>query len=230
MVRTTKEWWFYFNLRLKSPSELAQEKGIESKIKDAYEAAKVFNAKFKGIKSVTVLDAQDKTRLDVIMHFKKQCPERVTAKELRSFSQYLINEKGWRVFSTEESKLFVPMRIVQMKWWEAQLAVEGECGHQYDDPESNEWGDAYFPDWAHSDYGIDIVDDEADAGDESILEGDLKTISTDDIDDMTDEQMLAVLKSILMTKNLGPEKASASKQRVIEEIKNLIYPWAIYGE
>jgi hypothetical protein len=231
MDRLSKEWWFYFDLKLKSPSELAQQEGIAGRIEELYEAAMVFNTKFKGIKSVTVLEVMDKTRFDVIMHFKKQCPERVTAKELRSFSQYLINEKGWRVFSTEESKLFVPTRIIQMKWWEAQLAMEAESGHHYDDPETEKWGDAYFPNWAHFDYGVDLVQDEAEANEyDHILEGEPKAVSTDEIEDLTDEQMLAVLKSMIATKQIGSERAMVAKQQVIEEIKQLIYPWAAFGE
>lgn len=46
---------------------------------------------------------------------------------------------------------------------------------------------------------------------------------------MSDDQLVAVLNSILLTQNLGSKEAKESKKLTIKKMKKLIVPWAIYG-
>jgi hypothetical protein len=211
------QWWFFFDLKLKFPSELALATNLADRIDEAYEAAAHFNQRYSGIKSITVLGTES-NRLLLILYYRKSIPEKVTAKELKIFSQFLSQNKQWGEFSTEKTKLFVPVRIIEMNWDKAQFALFNEFEHSSEDKKAEQYGAAFWPVWGEGDYGIDLED--------SIKKA---TVSLIEDEDLSDEQLLAVLQYLIMTKDLGSIKAKKSKQGVLEEIKQLIRPWATYG-
>lgn len=194
----------YFDLRLKAPSDEALQKGLAKFEEDAFDAAEYFNTRFRGIKQIVVFEVGDQT-LSLMLVFYSETPEKVTAKELTVFSRYLQNEMNWNRFSRESSKLFIPNRIVETTAHEAFTTFE-EFGREYDEDQILRWP-SLIPDWA--DPGYFLADDQ-------------------DFDiELTDEQMLAVLTSIIQTQNLGLEESKAAKQKAINEIKTIITPWAV---
>jgi arsenate reductase-like glutaredoxin family protein len=46
---------------------------------------------------------------------------------------------------------------------------------------------------------------------------------------LNDEQLMAVLHSMVLTQNIGDEQAIVHKKQTIEQIKQLIAPWATFG-
>jgi len=220
--------FFYFDLRLKSPSELALTEGLSKYAEDAYDAAEFFNNRFRGIKQITVLDVEG-VALRLMLVYERTTLEKVTAKALTIFSRYLFHERSWSRFSKEPTKLFIPTTIQQEEWYEAHQTIV-EFGRDHEPNPNNPEHTKYFqwpslwPDWAYYDYvdesektPVAIGYDE-DENEISLVEGEL-----------TDDQLLAVLKSILATQELGTEEATASKKFTINQIKKLIAPWALFG-
>ncbi|MCM3624347.1 hypothetical protein M4D70_19150 [Brevibacillus borstelensis] len=214
--------FFYFDLKLKSPSELALENGLDDFAEDTYDAAEFFNNRFQGIKKITVLEVEG-VALRLMLVYERTTPDKVTAKELTVFSRYLYNERGWDKFTKEASKLFIPSKIVPMDVFDAQTTIMEFDIHPADE-RILKWP-SLWPDWAET-----VVDSvETDELKRTLISCD----EDDDIssleDELTDEQLLAVLNSILLTQNLGSNEAKEAKKSTIKQIKTLITPWAIYG-
>lgn len=214
--------FFYFDLKLKSPSELALENGLDDFAEDTYDAAEFFNNRFQGIKKITVLGVEG-VALRLMLVYERSTPDKVTAKELTVFSRYLYNERGWDKFTKETSKLFIPSKIVPMDIFDAQELIMEFDNHPADE-RLLQWP-SLWPDWAET-----VVDSvETDELKRTIISCD----EDDDIssleDELTDEQLLAVLNSILLTQNLGSSESKEAKRSTIKQIKKLITPWAIYG-
>lgn len=215
--------FFYFDLKLKSPSDLALKDGLDNFAEDTYNASEFFNNRFQGIKKITVLEVEG-VALRLMLVYERSTPDKVTAKELTVFSRFLYNERGWDKFTKEPSKLFIPSKIVPMDVFDAQsLIMEFDIHPQ--DERILQWP-SLWPDWAES--TIDSVEESSEVK-KTLVSCD----EDDDIsyleDDLTDEQLLAVLNCILLTQNLGSQEAREAKKSTIKQIKKLITPWAIYG-
>ncbi|WNC15630.1 hypothetical protein [Brevibacillus brevis] len=215
--------FFYFDLKLKSPSELALANGLDDFAEDTYDAAEFFNNRFQGIKRITVLEVEG-VALRLMLVYERSTPDKVTAKELTVFSRYLYNERGWDKFTKEASKLFIPSKIVPMDVFDAQTTIMEFDIHPGDE-KILKWP-SLWPDWAET-----LVD--SDDGKAEMKKPIISWDEDDDIfsleDELTDEQLLAVLNSILLTQNLGSNEAKEAKKSTIKQIKKLITPWAIYG-
>jgi hypothetical protein len=48
-------------------------------------------------------------------------------------------------------------------------------------------------------------------------------------EELTDEQMLAVLQAIIATQTVGSKEATSRKRRLLQEVKQLVLPWASHG-
>jgi len=210
--------YFYFDLKLKSPSETALETGLDRYAEDTYMAAEFFNQRFQGIKKITILEVEG-IAVRLMLVYERSTPEKVTAKELTVFSRYLYNERGWDKFTKEPTKLFIPTKIVPMQWHEAHFAITADFERDPDDELIKRYP-SLWPDWA-------------DLGFEPEEEVTVNCEEDDDIssyeDELSDEQLIAVLNSILATQDMGSNKAKEAKKSVIKQIKKLITPWAIYG-
>lgn len=210
--------YFYFDLRLKSPSETALETGLDRYAEDTYMAAEFFNHRFQGIKKITILEVEG-IAVRLMLVYERSTPEKVTAKELTVFSRYLYNERGWDKFTKEPTKLFIPTKIVPMEWHEAHFAITADFERNPDDELIQRYP-SLWPDWA--DFGFEPEDDVVVSCEE---DDDLSSYE----EELSDEQLIAVLNSILATQDMGSHKAKEAKKSVIKQIKKLITPWAIYG-
>jgi hypothetical protein len=210
--------YFYFDLKLKSPSETALEAGLDRYAEDTYMAAEFFNQRFQGIKKITILEVEG-IAVRLMLVYERSTPEKVTAKELTVFSRYLYNERGWDKFTKEPTKLFIPTKIVPMEWHEAHFAITADFERDPDDELIKRYP-SLWPDWA--DFGFEPEEEVT-----------VSCKEDDDIssyeDELSDEQLIAVLNSILATQDMGSHKAKEAKKSVIKQIKKLITPWAIYG-
>lgn len=117
--------YFYFDLKLKSPSETALEAGLDRYAEDTYMAAEFFNQRFQGIKKITILEVEG-IAVRLMLVYERSTPEKVTAKELTVFSRYLYNERGWDKFTKEPTKMFIPTKIVPMEWHEAHFTITAD--------------------------------------------------------------------------------------------------------
>ncbi|MCF6093888.1 hypothetical protein L1765_07880 [Microaerobacter geothermalis] len=210
--------YFYFDLKLKSPSETALETGLDRYAEDTYMAAEFFNQRFQGIKKITILEVEG-IAVRLMLVYERSTPEKVTAKELTVFSRYLYNERGWDKFTKEPTKLFIPTKIVPMEWHEAHFTITADFERDPDDELIQRYP-SLWPDWA--DFGFEPEDDVVVSCEE---DDDLSSYE----EELSDEQLIAVLNSILATQNMGSHKAKEAKKSVIKQIKKLITPWAIYG-
>lgn len=215
--------FFYFDLKLKSPSDLALTEGLENNTEDTYEAAEFFNNRFQGIKKVTILEVQG-IALRLMLVYERSTPDKITAKELTVFSRYLYNERNWDRFTKEDNKLFIPSKITSMEWHEAQSAVEGEFENNADEDKINRWP-SLWPDWAQYDFYTDGIDERSNAM--VSCEDDDADILTSEVS-LSDQQLITVLNSILATQNLGSSESIERKKKTIQQIKKLIMPWAIH--
>lgn len=211
--------YFYFDLKLKSPSETALEAGLDRYAEDTYMAAEFFNQRFQGIKKITILEVEG-IAVRLMLVYERSTPEKVTAKELTVFSRYLYNERGWDKFTKEPTKLFIPTKIVPMEWHEAHFAITADFERDPDDELIKRYP-SLWPDWA--DFGFEPEDDEVMVSCEE--DDDISSYE----EELSDEQLIAVLNSILATQDIGSNKAKEAKKSVIKQIKKLITPWAIYG-
>lgn len=214
--------YFYFDLKLKSPSEQALDQRLDSFVEDTYVAAEFFNNRFQGIKKITILEVEG-IAVRLMLVYERSTPDKVTAKELSVFSRYLYNERGWDKFTKEPTKLFIPTKIVPMEWHEAHFAITADFERDPDDEFIKRYP-SLWPDWA--DFGFEPDDEGAITSTVSCEEDD--DISSYE-DELTDEQLIAVLNSILATQDFGAKEAKETKKATIKQIKKLITPWAIYG-
>ncbi|ELK41166.1 MULTISPECIES: hypothetical protein [Brevibacillus] len=213
--------YFYFDLKLKSPSDSALENGLDDFAEDTYDAAEFFNNRFKGIKKITILEVEG-VALRLMLVYERSTPDKVTAKELTIFSRFLYNERSWDRFTKEPSKLFIPTKIVPMEWHEAHFTITADFERDLEDEKIKRWP-SLWPDWAGFDFDPDY---------EGLNTATVSCDEDDDIsyeDELTDDQLLAVLNSVLLTQNLGSSEAKEAKRSTIKQIKKLITPWAIYG-
>jgi|GEM_PF-3024666 len=219
--------YFFFDLTLKAPSETALIDGLDNFAEDTYEAAEFFNSRFQGIKKITILGVKG-IILSLMLVYEKNTPDKVTAKELTVFSRHLYHELKWDRFTKEANKLFIPARIIPMNWWEAYTTVSMDYGRDYGPDSEDPEHELYFrwpslwPDWAQHDFTTEV--DEASNVTVSFEEDD-DLLSSEE--SLTDEQLIAVLNSILATQNLGSKEVTEAKKSTIHQIKKLITPWAI---
>ncbi|QRG65991.1 hypothetical protein [Brevibacillus choshinensis] len=213
--------FFYFDLKLKSPSDMALKRGLDDFAEDTYDSAEFFNNRFQGIKKITVLEVEG-VALRLMLVYERSTPDKVTAKELTVFSRFLYNERGWDKFTKESSKLFIPTKIVPMEWHEAHFTITADFERDSEDERNKRWP-SLWPDWAEYEFDPDL--EETNTATVSCEEDD--DISYED--ELTDQQLIAVLNSILATQDLGSKDAKEAKKSTIKQIKKLITPWAIYG-
>ena len=106
-----------------------------------------------------------------------------------------------------------------MEWHEAHFAITADFERNPDDELIKRYP-SLWPDWA--DFGFEPEEEVT-----------VSCKEDDDIssyeDELSDEQLIAVLNSILATQDISSKKAKEAKKSVIKQIKKLITPWAIYG-
>jgi hypothetical protein len=221
---------YYLNLKLKSPSEDAKDVGLKPFAEDAYEAMEHFNARFRGIKSISIMEAKG-IGMDLILYYHKIKPEKVTAKELTVFSRYLYYEKNWGRFSNEKTKLFVPSTdIKEIPVHEAANGLEAsETGDEEIRNEDNPLVKKY-PSLIPEELICYVAEYEEQEDKEEIVEdeNDVNFIESF-ASKLTDEQTKAILNYLIATKDLGDIETTHAKRTAIRQINNILAPWAVKG-
>ncbi|GBG56080.1 hypothetical protein SPFL3102_00589 [Sporomusaceae bacterium FL31] len=204
---------YFFKLKLKSPTSLALETDFQKLTCDISEAVEFFNQKFRGIKEIILSDVEFSI-ISLILNFEYEPKEQVTAKELTVFSRYLHNEKEWVRFSRERTKLFIPITIIKFTD-EDLLKYVSTLGRNLIEYERyfNRLGDDAF-DKLYSSENIkyEFYNPKENEGLNS---------------DMTEEQIIAIIKFLFATKDLGPAPGVFKKNQAIEDIKKILIPWVL---
>lgn len=194
------------SLRLKTPSEEGKKVNFYSKKDDLLEAAKEFNEKYR-LWSKRIIVAQiQKSHFNLILAVEKN-KEKITTREIRSFTAYLNHEKDWKQFSRETSKLFEGIEFEKISVDEAEKKLK-EIVRQEDL------------------YEVQKIDVNYLLENMSSLKHNLSnnfSNANEETDDIDDEQALAILQYLLKTRDLG--SSFQAKRETINEIKNILLKW-----
>lgn len=195
-------------LRFKTPTEEGKSVDFHSLMDDILEAIEQFNDKFRNwSKRLILCSLSNHLNLLLVIENDK---DKVTTREIRSFTAYLYHEKGWKAYSRETSKLFEGVRFTKISINEANDELKS--------------------------INFDTISDKQNKDIEELLSYIKKNVQNDNIvidktnfnedmyiDELTDEQSLAIFTYLLETKDLG--NSQNKKKDTISKIKNILLEW-----
>ena len=102
-------------LKVKSPSLEASELNLAQKADEILEAVNIFNDKFRDWSKRIIITQLTKRAIHLLMVLEKaNVAENLSVREIRSFIQYLRNDKGWRVYTREKNKMFETVEFYKL--------------------------------------------------------------------------------------------------------------------
>jgi len=187
-------------LKIKSPSSDAAELDFTEKTEDILESVNIFNDKFRDWSKRIIITSLSKRAMHLLMVIERaNIAENLSVKEIRSFIQYLRNNKGWSVYSREENKMFETVEFYKV---DTNAAIS--ILHRVK-PDSilykNQKEDIDFMKEAE-------IFKETDSGSSA---------------DMDDEDIITVIEYLIKTKKKGTK--AREKAEDIETIKKVIKKW-----
>jgi hypothetical protein len=199
---------FSVSLKLKTPSEEGKKVNFKVFEDDIFEAANEFNLKYNSWNKRIIITEIESNFFKVILMVEKY-KEKVSTREIRTFTAYLNKEKNWSIYSRDTSKLFEGINFSNISLSEAVDTI--------------------------STIDVDSKIYKLQKNDiEFLLEPKNQVTSEDNTEekneilinpyhDLDDEQTLATLNYLLKTKNLGIK--NKAKKETILQIKDLLFKW-----
>lgn len=116
---------YNISLKLKTPSQEGKQANFKDKIDDVLESVQEFNYKYRSwSKRIILLNIEKNFFLNVLLILEKK-KEKVSTRELRTFTGYLRREKkNWGILSRDSSKLFEGFNFSMIDLIEAKMLVE----------------------------------------------------------------------------------------------------------
>lgn len=192
---------YSISLRLKTPSQEGKKINFNDKEKDLFEALNEFNAKFRSWSKRLILTKIEHNFFRLILVVEKQ-KDKISTREIRSFTAYLNKEKNWSVYSRESSKLFEGIKFSKITFNEAKEIV------------SNISTDSTMYNMQEEDIVFLLQKEDIKEPYNVFLEPN---------DDLSDEQAVAIFNYLLKTRNLGSN--NEDKKKTILQIKDLLIKW-----
>ncbi len=192
-------------LKLITPSEIGSQIDFMSKQDDILEAVCFFNEKFRtwSKRIIVYMISRKSIHLLLFMESEKKL-ENITAREIRFFTTYLNNRKGWKEYSRNSSKLFESVNFYSCGLQEALHQINGM------DAES----DAFMMQVEE----IEFIRKESQ---KPVARNDYSDIQ--DLEEMSDEDVIVIVNYLVKTRNKGEK--SEQKAETLFQLKELLKKW-----
>jgi len=187
-------------LKIKSPASEAENLDFAEKTEEILESVKVFNDKFRDwSKRIIITHLTKRAMYLLIVIERANVAENLSVKEIRSFIQYLRNNKGWSIYSREKNKMFETVEFYK-------LDIDKVISTLDKVKLNNTLYQSQKED-------IDFME-ETDT---------IKALEHNTNADMDDEDMITVLNYLIRTRNKGIK--AGEKAEDIEHIKIILHKW-----
>ncbi len=187
-------------LKVKSPASNVDELNFTEKTDEILESANVFNDKFRDWSKRIIITQITKRAMHLIMVLEKaNIAENLSVREIRSFIQYLRNDKGWSIYTREKHKMFETVEFYKLDK-DALIAHINKVK-----------ANSFLYESQKND--VDFIN-EIDT---------IKNIDNRLIADINDEDMITVLEYLIKTKEKGIK--TKEKAEDIAKIKLILSKW-----
>lgn len=187
-------------LKVKSPSLNVNELDFTEKSDEILDAVNIFNDKFRDWSKRIIITQLTKRAMHLLMVLEKaNVSENLSVREIRSFIQYLRNDKGWSIYTREKNKMFETVEFYKIDT-DALISILDKVKSNQDLYEAQK-------------VDIDFMNE---------LET-IKVIGDNPIVEMDDEDMITVLKYLIKTKDKGVK--SGEKAEDISKMKLILSKW-----
>lgn len=187
-------------LKVKSPAMDMDELDFTEKKDDIFESVNIFNDKFRDWSKRIIITNLTKRAMHLLMVLEKaNVADNLSVREIRSFIQYLRNEKEWNKYTREKNKMFETVEFYRLDKDMLIHAIEKVKANQ-------ELYDAQKHD-------IDFMCNQETM---NVIE-DTKALQMDDDD------MITVLDYLIKTKDKGNKKEEKAED--LEKIKLILSKW-----
>jgi len=191
-------------LKLITPSEQGGRLDFTAKQDEILEAACFFNEKFRTWSKRIIVYMISRKSIHLLLLMESEKQEHVTAREIRFFTAYLNNQKGWHEYSRNSSKLFEGVNFASCSLEAAQRQT---AGIEKD-----------------SELGRMQAEDIEFLANESLRSASQPALYTgQDEHGMSDEDALAIVSYLVQTRNKG--ERSAQKAETLSRLKEILKEW-----
>jgi len=199
---------YSISLKLKAPSEKGKKANFKDDQDELLEALHEFNMKYRSWSKRLILTKIENNFFNLVLVIEKD-KDKISTREIRSFTAYLNKEKNWSVYSREASKLFGGIKFLEISLNEAKEII------------STIQSDSQLYKLQEEDISF-LLQTQSKLTQKEINEEKNK-ISFETNEDLSDEQALAILNYLIKTKNLGNNYQK--KKETIIQIKDMLIKW-----
>ncbi|WP_105616179.1 hypothetical protein [Vallitalea okinawensis] len=199
---------YCISLKLKTPSEKGKKINFKNNQEDLLEALEEFNKKYRSWSKRLILTKIEDKFFNLVLIIEKD-KEKVSTREIRSFTAYLNKEKNWSVYSRETSKLFEGIKFSKITLEEAKeiITTFDSNTELFELQKEN----------------IDYLRQTQNQLTKKEISEEKSKISNQTNHDLSDEQAIAIFNYLIKTKDLGINHKE--KKESILQIKDILTNW-----
>ena len=190
-------------LKIKSPSMEAAELDLSSLTDEIMEATLNFNDKFRDWSKRLIVNQIAKRSIHLLLIMEKEKEQdNLSAREIRSFTSYLRNTKGWFKYTKDPKKMFAGVDFIAVGKREAEDLLNKAISNEYLYAEQEQ--DILFlqTQLIHSEAELEMFDNS---------------------EELSDEDAILVMEYLLKTQNRGGR--AEKKQEDVMKIKTILKKW-----
>ncbi len=191
-------------LKLITPSEQGARLDFTAKQDEILEAACFFNEKFRTWSKRIIVYMISKKSIHLLLLMESEKLEHVTAREIRFFTAYLNNQKGWSEYSRNSSKLFEGVNFAACSLDAAQrqaAAIDKDSELALMQAEDIDF----------------LIRESLKTGSQPVVPADQEESG------MSDEDVLAVVSYLVKTRSKG--ERSVQKAETLVHLKEILKEW-----
>lgn len=199
---------YRISLKLKTPSAEGKKINFKENEDDLFDALHEFNMKYRSWSKRLILTNIENNFFDILLVIEKH-KDKVSTREIRSFTAYLNKEKNWSVYSRDPSKLFEGIKFSNISLDEAKEIITNieSSTKLYSLQEENI---KFLLQTKSNINPKDINQEKSD-------------LFLGINEELSDEQALAIFDYLLKTKLMGNNYEK--KKETISQIKDMLFKW-----
>ncbi len=186
-------------LRLKTPSEKGKALNFYDELHNIIEASEIFNEKFRAWSKRMIITQVDFQSISLLLFIEKE-KEHISSREIRFFTTTLINDYSWADYSREKSKLFAGTAFHKLTKRDTIAVLKSLENDALGSTQKLEIEKV-----------LALYNNDRDVNRYNAL--------SENVNNLTDTQALAIMQYLLETKNLGD---TVQKETAIQEIKLIL--------
>ncbi len=190
-------------LKIKSPSDEAQNFDFNEKASDVMEAVNDFNEKYRDwSKRIVIVHLAKKSMHMLLIVEKVNIAENISVREIRYFISHLRNKKNWKAYTRELNKMFETVEFTK-------VGIDEMLAY-YHKVKQNDYL------YEHQKEDVDFMAEIPDSPNR------VPKVSNSPIE-MCDEDIVTVIEYLLKTKDKGGRVKQ--KEADINDIKQILNKW-----